>query len=209
MSAKPKLTYFPFEGRAEVARLAYHIAGVEFEDVRVPFSEWPTLKGKQPWGSMPTLEVNGKVLAQSNSINRYVGRQTGLYPQDLWAAAKADEIMDAVEDVANKISATMSLPEAEKLVKRKEFSEGPLAFYLAGLERQLLANGGKFFAGTSLSVADLKVYGMMRWLSSGTLDGIDTKVISSYPNLAALNNSLDAHPKIADWHAKHPPAPKK
>ena len=41
---KVKLTYFNGRGRAEVARLILSIAGVEFEDVRVEFSDWEAVK---------------------------------------------------------------------------------------------------------------------------------------------------------------------
>jgi len=200
--SKPKLTYFGIEGRGEPARLAFAIGGVEFEDHRISFQEWGALKPKMPWGSIPVLEHNGKTLAQSNAINRYVGRLTGLYPTDAWEAGKADEAMDAVEDLANKISPTITMPDGpEKLSKRAELASGPVPFYLGGLERELTANGGKFFAGKALSVADLKVYGLLRWISSGTLDGIPASVIPA--KLVAFRDSISAHPKVAAWHAAH------
>lgn len=39
-----KLYYFPLKGRGELIRLLFVQAGVEFEDVRVPFSEWKERK---------------------------------------------------------------------------------------------------------------------------------------------------------------------
>ena len=59
-------------------------------------------KSSLPYGALPVLEVDGKVLAQSSGINRYVGKLTDLYPSDPWQAAVCDEVMDAVEDVAHK-----------------------------------------------------------------------------------------------------------
>lgn len=205
--SKPKLTYFDLPGRGEVSRLAFTIAGIDFEDHRVPRTEWGALKPTTPWGGMPILEIDGKVLAQSNAVNRYVGRLTGLYPvEDAWAAAKCDEIMDAVEDVANHLVSTFSLPDAEKVARRTELLAGPIGHILAGYERNLKANGGEFFAGNKLSVGDLKVYGSLRWLSSGALDGIPTTFIAEkYPTLSAFKARLDAHPKIAEWNAAHAP----
>ena len=39
-----KLTYFNGRGRAEVARIMFAIADVEYEDVRVSFDDWPAMK---------------------------------------------------------------------------------------------------------------------------------------------------------------------
>ena len=39
-----KLTYFNGKGRAEPARLILAQAGVEYEDIRIEFNEWPALK---------------------------------------------------------------------------------------------------------------------------------------------------------------------
>ena len=42
-----KLTYFNGRGRAEVARLILTIAGEEFEDDRVEFSDWEAVKPRK------------------------------------------------------------------------------------------------------------------------------------------------------------------
>ncbi|GLK72327.1 hypothetical protein KHC23_13780 [Ancylobacter dichloromethanicus] len=85
---KLKLTYFDFHGgRGEPARLALSVGGIAFEDDRVSFADWERRKADTPFGSLPVLEVDGQTLAQSNAINRYVGRLVDLYPSDLWAAA--------------------------------------------------------------------------------------------------------------------------
>jgi len=39
-----KLTYFNGRGRAELSRLIFAQAGVQYEDVRVEHSDWPQLK---------------------------------------------------------------------------------------------------------------------------------------------------------------------
>lgn len=41
---KYKLTYFEAMGRAETARLMFKTAGIEFEDHRITFEDWPELK---------------------------------------------------------------------------------------------------------------------------------------------------------------------
>ena len=110
-----KLTYFDFHGgRGEPARLALSIGGIAFEDDRVPFSDWERRKPDTPFGALPLLERDGQILAQSNAINRYVGKLTDLYPSDPWQAALCDEVMEVVEDMSGMIVATLFLREEEK-----------------------------------------------------------------------------------------------
>ena len=44
MAPKYKLIYFPLTGLGESIRLLFIAAGVEFEDCRVPYEEWPNVK---------------------------------------------------------------------------------------------------------------------------------------------------------------------
>jgi len=57
-----KLYYFDAGGRAEVSRLALHISGVKFDDVRLSFAEFGQKKqaGFFKYGSVPVLEIDGK-----------------------------------------------------------------------------------------------------------------------------------------------------
>jgi len=99
--AKLKLTYFDFDGgRGEPARLALHIGGIAFEDHRIAGKDWPAVRDKAPFLALPTLKVDGRVVSQSNSINRYVVKPTGLYRRDDLHAFPCDEVMEAVEDLA-------------------------------------------------------------------------------------------------------------
>src|SRR5262245_51013112 len=152
---KIKLTYFDFHGgRGEPARLALAIGGIPFEDDRVPLAGWPRHKANTPFGVLPVLEVEGAVVTESNGINRFVGKLADLYPRDPWQAALCDEAMDAVEDIGIKVEATFNLSEDEKRAQRRALVDGPIAFYLSRLQQRLEANGGQYFAGGRLSVAD-------------------------------------------------------
>ena len=75
---------------------------VPFENVKVTFNERDALKeaGKAPFGAFPTMEVDGKVVAQTGAIARYCGKLGGFYPKDDdFAAAKIDEIIDTATDL--------------------------------------------------------------------------------------------------------------
>jgi glutathione S-transferase len=169
----PKLAYFDFDGgRGEVARIAFAIGGVSFVDDRIAFAAWKERKPQTPFGALPVLEIDGRTVAQSNAINRYVGKLVGLYPADPWQAARCDEAMDTVEDIGVKIVATFDLPAAEKKAAREALVSGAIPFFLARLQRRLEEQGGRYFADDRLTVADLKVFVWIRHLKSGSLDHV-------------------------------------
>ncbi|MGE5267639.1 MAG: hypothetical protein ACM3L9_09770 [Deltaproteobacteria bacterium] len=62
------------------------------------------------------------MVSQSNSINRYVGRLTGLYPKDDLQAFLCDEVMDAAEDISTQIEQTIGLPEDAKKKAREDLA---------------------------------------------------------------------------------------
>ena len=71
-----KLIYFGPGGRGELTRLIFAEAGVQFEDVTVG-DRFPALKPTLPSCQLPVLEVDGKVIAQSAAINRFLARRFG------------------------------------------------------------------------------------------------------------------------------------
>lgn len=52
-----------------------------------------------PFGQVPVLEVDGKMLAQSNTIARYLAKQHGLAGKDEWEQALADMYGDNINDL--------------------------------------------------------------------------------------------------------------
>jgi glutathione S-transferase len=200
--AKLKLTYFDFDGgRGEPARLALHIGGVAFEDQRVAGKDWPAFRDKTPFLAMPTLEVDGKIVSQSNSINRYVGKLTGLYPKDDWQGFLCDEVMDVAEDIGTRIGHTIDLPPDAKKKAREELAAGRITRYLEQLQARLKAAGGEYFADRRLTVADLKVYTLIRWLRSGVLDHIPRDLVDRVaPLLVQHLERIASDPKIAEYY---------
>lgn len=200
----PKLVYFDIDGaRGEAARLAMAIGGVPFEDDRVKFADWESRKPGTPFGALPVLEIDGQAVAQSNGINRYVGKLAGLYPSDAWQAALCDEAMDAVEEISTRVWSTMPLPAAEKKAQRESLAAGPLSYSLDRLQRRLVAQGGHYFADGRLTVADLKVFVWIRHLGSGQLDHIPIDLPERVaPLLVEHHDRVTEHPAVKAHYAK-------
>ena len=64
-----KLTYFDFDGgRAEPIRIAFHTAGIKFEDNRLSFPEFGEMRQSTRFNSVPVLEIDGAAVTQSLPI---------------------------------------------------------------------------------------------------------------------------------------------
>lgn len=203
---KLKLTYFDFNGgRGEANRLAMAIGNIPFTDDRVTVEDWPSVKETTPFGQLPVLEVDGEQITQCNAINRYVGRLGGLYPEDPLEGLRCDEIMDAVEDVMNKIVPTLFMQDEEqKRQEREKLAEGPIPHYVRRFGEILHSRGGKYFAGGNLTVADLKVFLWVRYLRSGMLDYVPTDIPDRLaPNLVEHFERINSHPAIVAWYEAH------
>src|SRR5207253_1083384 len=151
--SRPKLTYFDAPvSRGEECRLALHIAGVEFDDVRVKTTDWPALKPNTPFGSLPLFDVEGHpTLAQSNAILVLIGRRHGLHPKDDFEAARHEAVMHHVEDLRHNVAPTIRIKdEAEKKKAREALANDYLPTWAERAEKQLA--DGPFFAGAKLQV---------------------------------------------------------
>jgi glutathione S-transferase len=200
--SRPKLTYFDAAmSRGEECRLALHIGGVDFEDVRLKREEWPLLKPNTPYGSLPIFELPGHPpLGESNAILVLIGRRYGLHPKDEVEAARHEAVMSYVEALRAKVGPTMFLEDvAEKKRVREELAATYLPAWGANVERQI--GEGPFFGGASINVVDLKLHMIMRWFGGGALDHIPTTVFADYPKLNRLHAAVTDHERVKDWNA--------
>lgn len=200
---KLKLTYFDFPGgRAEPTRLALHIGGISFEDYRFPFSDFPEVRKTTPLNQVPTLQINELQITQSDAITRYVGKLTGLYPEDNLQALLCDEVMGALEDVNNKIGGTYGMSGGELKNARAALVSGPLTQYLQWLQKQLENHGGEYLSDNRLTIADLKAFVCLRGLISGKLDHIPTDLLDQVaPKLTTYLQRIGNIPAIAQYYS--------
>eukprot|EP00443_Scrippsiella_acuminata_P048350 CAMPEP_0115334370 /NCGR_PEP_ID=MMETSP0270-20121206/87870_1 /TAXON_ID=71861 /ORGANISM="Scrippsiella trochoidea, Strain CCMP3099" /LENGTH=137 /DNA_ID=CAMNT_0002755339 /DNA_START=1 /DNA_END=411 /DNA_ORIENTATION=- len=127
--AAPSLRLFWWDapGRGgEPARLALTIAGIPFEDKRMAFGDdaWAAMKPGTPWGKMPILEIDGKMLAESGTILRWVARAAKLMPEDPWLALKVEEFLEVIQtDV--ELAAMFNGRKGEELVACRREAAAP------------------------------------------------------------------------------------
>jgi len=205
------LYYFsiPF-WRAEVTRISLFINKVEFIDYRISDNDYKKFKknGELPNGmiapfrQLPVLYVDGKIIAQTGAIARFCGKISGMYPNNNpFEAAKIDQIIEAAQDINYIISISSREKDTlKKLEARKRLSDVHLPKWFQFLEDLLIENrDSKWFVGKSMTIADLAIWRLLGWITSGLLEGVPTNILGNYNNLIEMRKEISQHPKIKDW----------
>ena len=204
-----RLIYFDFPfWRAEASRLALHIGGVEFEDVRPDGRTFRGQKsqGAYPYGQLPVLEVDGVQIAQSEAIAAFCGKLSGLYPEgDLLAQARVDELLATINQVSYLVSPSVRERDPEKKAALRELlAQETLPHWLGLIEARLVSFGvGPYILGEMLSVADLALWRFIDWLSSGILDGIPTTLLTPHIRLRALKDAVEGRDDVQAYMARY------
>src|SRR5688500_17878080 len=191
--SKPKLIYFDAPvSRGEECRLALHIAGVEFDDVRIDGAQWAAMKPQTPYGGLPVIEMPGRPpLAHSNAILVMIGRRHGLHPADDFEAARHEAMMQHVEDLRGVVGPTIRMGYAEKKAAREAIMAGFLPAWARSAEKNILDE--PFFGGNKLQVVDLKLYMAVGWFIGGSVDHIPATVFAGYPKLLRVHGAVRDH----------------
>jgi len=200
MAPQYKLTYFDARGRAEAARFVFAYAGVQYEDERLTQDVWPTKKASTPWGSIPILEVDGKVLAQSSAILRYLGKVHNLAGENDFEAAKCDEMVEALADLTTAAAPIFrEKDEAKKAELIEKVKTETFPKFLTQWEKVLNANGG-FLVGKKFSYADFAIANSLD-IFNGMLGGY---IFEKYPTMKKHSESVMSAKGIKEWVAKRP-----
>ncbi len=199
-------SHLPF-WRAEVLRVSLFIRDIPFEDVRVSREEFIQLiktgflpNGKRsPFHQLPVIEVEDKIIGQTGAIARYCGKVSNLYSDDMLKAAKIDQIIDAATDITNVVSPTIREKDQEKKMEdRKILVNKLLPRWFRYLENLLSEDDSTWFV-EKMTIADIAMWRLLGWLTSGIIDGIPTSVVDDFPKLKNIHHQVHTHPKVQEW----------
>jgi glutathione S-transferase len=189
-------------GRGEAIRLAFYLAGLPLKEIRVPFEQWEVYKGKTPFGRIPVLNVDDSlVYTQSNSILRYAGKLTGLYPTNDLEALRVDQIMDSVEDAQITLMKFRKEQDPEKkkqLGLKQAAPDSSLSLWFKATEKILEDTGCNPYVTGTLTIADLKLATFIHRLKN--LPPLPITIADSYKHCMAIYTAIMSHPKIKEWY---------
>ena len=206
-----ELTFIYFDipfWRAEVGKIALFLGGVEFNNKKITSEEFQRVKENGhlddgtiiPFHQFPCLIVDGVSIAQTGGIARFCGKLSNMYPvtNDI-AAAQIDQYLDIATDITVLVSSAGGEKDDDKRrIMRQEMCSGALGRKLQILDKNIAA-GSEWIVGQCMGLADIAIWRLMGWLSSGMLDGIPTNLLVGYPNISRVCLAVDRHPRIQEW----------
>jgi glutathione S-transferase len=154
---------------ADALGLPLRVAAV---DIMKGESRTPAFLAMNPWGQVPVLELaDGRFLAQSNAILRYLAAGTAWLPADAFAAAKVDEWLFWEQYSHEPYVATcrfhmLYLGKPKETRDPAKVERGEKA--LDHMERQL--SGLDWLAGDRASVADIALLAYTQFAEEGGFD---------------------------------------
>jgi len=207
-----KIVYFDFPfWRAEVARISLFKGNISFDDIRVNGDDFKFIKehGKMkdgtlvPFRQLPILVVEGKIIAQTGAIARICGKLSGLYPEEMIEAGKVDQIIDTATDINVLLKPSMRESDPiKRKAMRVELAQNDLPKYFGYLENILADNKPHWFVGDKMSIADIAIWRLMGWITSGVVDDIPKDILNPFKNLNKLYNEVKEDEQVSEWMLK-------
>ncbi|GAB1598756.1 S-crystallin 3 [Argonauta hians] len=204
------LHYFNHRGRAEICRMLFAAAGVQYNDRRIESSEWDSMRNRMPCSMMPMLELDNRTqIPQSMAMARYLAREFGFHGRSNIEMARVDYISDCFYDILDDYLRMFQDSKCRMMFQRSRSSSGSaeqrsryretcrriLPFMEKTLEMR--NNGNQFFMGDQLTMADMMCYCA---LENPLME--EPSLLSSYPKLQSLRNRVMSHPKMSHYLQK-------
>ncbi|EZG69097.1 putative glutathione S-transferase [Gregarina niphandrodes] len=190
------LYYFDAVGFGEAVRLAFHIGGVPFEDVRFSRDQWVNeFKAKAPSGKCPWLEFkDGGFITESKAILVYAAGRSGLVPFDLLELAVCEQAYNVALD-AYSVMRCLIHDRGDREENLKDLRTRLLAADKVLGSRQ--SKGEAWVNGKSMTYADLGIFGFFK----NAVDRLPDTNVQQYTHLYQVYEAVLHHPRVKDYYA--------
>ncbi|PIO71457.1 glutathione S-transferase protein [Teladorsagia circumcincta] len=197
-----RLTYLPFRGLAEISRQIFVVAGKDFEDVRYTFEEFAKHKDEMPFGQVPVLEVDGKQLAQSHTIARYLAKEFGYAGKNAWDEALVNSIADQQKDLLFEIRpyfrVLLGFEKGDLNALGKDLFVPSHHKFFTFITKFLKNNKSGYLVGDSLTWVDLLVAEIATWAKKFPT------LYDSFPEVKAHAEKIRSIPALKKWIETRP-----
>eukprot|EP01056_Protomagalhaensia_sp_Gyna25_P000124 Protomagalhaensia_sp_Gyna_25__123@NODE_105_length_5226_cov_230_702911_g82_i0_p2_GENE_NODE_105_length_5226_cov_230_702911_g82_i0NODE_105_length_5226_cov_230_702911_g82_i0_p2_ORF_typecomplete_len610_score131_18GST_N/PF02798_20/4e09GST_N/PF02798_20/2_4e03GST_N/PF02798_20/8_1e10GST_C_3/PF14497_6/7_5e06GST_C_3/PF14497_6/3_9e05GST_N_3/PF13417_6/0_0066GST_N_3/PF13417_6/1_4e03GST_N_3/PF13417_6/4_7e06GST_N_4/PF17172_4/0_036GST_N_4/PF17172_4/3e02GST_N_4/PF17172_4/0_78GST_C_5/PF16865_5/0_00014GST_C_5/PF168 len=194
-NAVPKLYYYDWPGKAEPIRLALHVAGIEFEDIRLKDEEVATMKERSPNKLVPFMEVGTTIYCESTAILKMVAEWAGMVPATAQGRYDADMLVSAYQDFEDamkhhyKTGATSPIAETLK----------PLYSSIEDLLKSLVSNRdtNKGIFDGNLTYAE--IYVAAEHLNARALHAVTDANEDQWPTIKSVAQAILDHPRVKTY----------
>ena len=214
-----KLIYFNVRGLAETTRMLFAVNNQngdreEYEDFRYPLEvidmkthqmtkdEFDSDKsdGKlvKSLNKVPFLEVDGHVIPQSKTIERFLARRFGLMGNDEYENAHIDSICECVRDFKDMYQKVRVAEDVDTAMN--EWFTVTLIERLTLLEN--LLNDNSFSVGDKLSLSDIVLYSFITNFFDNKEASMNATLAA--PRLRKIVTMVGELPEIKEWLEKRP-----
>ena len=214
-----KLTYFNVRGLAETTRMLFAVNNQtgdreEYEDFRYPLEvidmkthqmtkdEFDSDKsdGKlvKSLNKVPFLEVDGHVIPQSKTIERFLAHRFGLMGNDEYENAHIDSICECVRDFKDMYQKVRVAEDVDTAMN--EWFTVTLIERLTLLEN--LLNDNSFSVGDKLSLSDIVLYSFITNFFDNKEASMNATLAA--PRLRKIVTMVGELPEIKEWLEKRP-----
>ncbi len=209
MQSTYKVHYFEGNGRAVNLRAILDYSNANWEDNKINFAEWPTIKasGKFEFGQMPVLEVDGKQKTQTIALEVFLARRFGLMGSNEEDEYQILNVLSTREDYSKHLFGLL-MPNEEQKNKREEIinnlRENVFPTILGAVEKRYVENGkGNYFLGDKFSLADIFLStGFTQLFESPALKDLFSDVPSkTAPNVLELTRRIREN-ELKNFYAK-------
>ncbi|CAD5207454.1 unnamed protein product [Bursaphelenchus okinawaensis] len=197
-TVKYELLSLPGWSRAEGIRMIFHMAGVEYDDVRLTVPEWRLFKVKAslpPEVRLPILRIKTHcIVAGTVPIARTLARQYGMYGESAIEERDIEEIIRYVDQIHDALLPIIRHTLTKDYEKRKaywmDFKDNVLNPTLDYLERKLRNND--YFVSDQITAADLIVAEVL----SRFVNLFDQNILKTYPRLEEHRLRIENQPQL-------------
>ncbi|CAB4002768.1 Hypothetical predicted protein [Paramuricea clavata] len=131
--------------------------------------------------------------------------QQGFAPTESFEVAKADMIVDGLDDLMDKLVKYYREKNEETKQKLfKEFYENHLPHALGIFEKLLKSRGGKYFADNKLTYADIIFFSYIEMFENLNKGPSASPILDNYPALKDLTSTVSSNPGIKKWLSERP-----
>ena len=211
-----KLVYFNLKGLAETSRILLAINNEKFEDYRYNFSVIDSSKHQynkpefdndknnkrliKSMNKLPYLEINGEIICQSKSIERFLARKFNMMGQNEIQNAKIDSICESVRDIKDTYQKIRNTQEKKEESMNIWFNE-TLPERL-NLLSNLFDKEGIYCINKNISLADIVIFSLLTQFFDNVTDSMNAA--SKNSRIIKIINSISDIEEVKKWIKERP-----